>query len=284
MATNTTKHSLVKPLITEAVDITVINGNMDKLDALLGFAPEATDERSGYHNSIYRGHNLGTSVTNAQWTQIANGHFNDLFIGDYWVINNVNWRIAGFDYWYYHGNPRCTEHHIVIVPDTPLANNVKLHSSSSSPVSYVGSDFYTGANSNTAKATCRSAAQNAFGSEHILTHREYLCNSCTDGYEQAAAWYDSNVELMTSQMVCGSQMYRNAKKPVDAVAISTINAGQLPLFALCRYFDYSNAYRYWLRDYAYLGRYSVVDSYGSISTRGADDTSVAIRPVFGITA
>lgn len=37
------------------------------------------------HRNIYRGKNLGSSVTSAQKTAINNGSFDDLFIGDYWT-------------------------------------------------------------------------------------------------------------------------------------------------------------------------------------------------------
>ena len=54
---------------------------------------------AGAHNAIYRGKNLGTSVTTAQYNAIKAGTFDDLYIGDYWVINGVTWRIAAFDYY-----------------------------------------------------------------------------------------------------------------------------------------------------------------------------------------
>ena len=52
---------------------------------------------AGAHNAIYRGKNLGTSVTTAQYNAIKAGTFDDLYIGDYWVINGKTWRIAAFD-------------------------------------------------------------------------------------------------------------------------------------------------------------------------------------------
>ena len=39
---------------------------------------------AGFHNSIYRGKNLGGTVTDEQWAAIKAGTFDDLFIGDYW--------------------------------------------------------------------------------------------------------------------------------------------------------------------------------------------------------
>lgn len=56
---------------------------------------------AGFHNSIFRGKNLGSTITDAQYTAISTGTFDDLFVGDYWdfVIDGVNVRgvIAGFN-------------------------------------------------------------------------------------------------------------------------------------------------------------------------------------------
>ena len=64
---------------------------------------------AGVHNSIYRGKPLGSTVTAAQYAEIAAGTFKDLYIGDYWTIGGVNYRIAAFDYYGYgrrlHGTP-----------------------------------------------------------------------------------------------------------------------------------------------------------------------------------
>src|SRR3712207_6346154 len=80
----------------------------------------ANYDGAGPHNSIYRGKNLGTSVTEAQWKAIKAGTFKDLYIGDYWTINGVTWRIAAFDYYLHSGDTECTKHHVTIVPDDEL--------------------------------------------------------------------------------------------------------------------------------------------------------------------
>jgi len=38
------------------------------------------------HNAVYRGKYLGTAITDAQLSAIRNGTFDDLYIGDYWVL------------------------------------------------------------------------------------------------------------------------------------------------------------------------------------------------------
>lgn len=84
---------------------------------------------AGAHNAIYRGKSLGSTVTTAQYAAIKAGTFDDLYIGDYWTIGGVNYRIAAFDYYLNSGDTNCTTHHVVIVPDTCLYN-AQMHNTS----------------------------------------------------------------------------------------------------------------------------------------------------------
>lgn len=77
----------------------------------------------GSHNSIYRGISLGTSVSAAQYTAIAAGTFDDMYIGDYWTISGSVYRIAAFNYFYNCGDTAFTSNHVTIVPDTFLASS-----------------------------------------------------------------------------------------------------------------------------------------------------------------
>ena len=50
-------------------------------------------------NSIYRGKYLGSSYTLAQQQAVSSGTFEDMYIGDYWTIGGVNYRIDAFNYY-----------------------------------------------------------------------------------------------------------------------------------------------------------------------------------------
>ena len=237
---------------------------------------------AGAHNAIYRGKNLGSSVTAAQLAAIKAGTFEDLFIGDYWTIGDVNWRIAAFDYWLHCGDTECTTHHVVIVPDTSLAN-AQMNSTNVTDGGYVGSNFYTGANNNTGKATAVSKINAAFGSSHILTHREYLTNAVTDGKPTGTDWYDSTVELMSEAMVYGAHFFEpnpNGQDPWSNCRNYTIDKTQLPLFA----HDPSritNRDTWWLRGVVAAAAFAGVGDYGVCNCNGASD-SRGVRPAFGI--
>ena len=246
------------------------------------------NNNAGFHNSIYRGKSLGSSVTAAQYAAISAGTFDDLFIGDYWTINSTVWRIAAFDYWLHNGDTECTTHHVVIVPDSNLltADGSTTHWMNKTDITtgaYVGSDFYTGNNSNTGKAQCISKVNSAFGSAHILSHREYLKNAVTNGYESGGGWYDSTVEMMTEQMVYGCKVFGNCINGTNVPASYTIDNVQLPLFAL----DHSkicNSAFWWLRDVVSSTNFAVVSTRGGCDYYSASDAWVGVRPAFAIKA
>ena len=248
-------------------------------EALAFIGGKALTQTAGFHNSLYRGKYLGSSVTEAQRTAISAGTFDDLFIGDYWAINDVNWRIAAFDYWYNMGSPRCTAHHVVIVPDICLAQS-KMNNTDTTAGAYVGSDWYTGSNSNAGKSTANAAINSAFGADYILRHREYLKNAVTNGYESAGAWYDSTFELMTEQMVYGGKVFGNVLKNIDTPVNATIGLYQLPLFAHDPSSINIGAF-WWLRDVGASTHFAAVTQYGTASLLEAADT-FGIRPAFGI--
>ena len=261
---------------------------LDAAEALVFTAGKSLTQNAGFHNSLFRGKSLGTSVTAAQWAAIGAGTFDDLFIGDYWTINGIVWRIAAFDYWYNCGDTACTTHHVVIVPDDNLvaADGSTTHwmnATNTTEGAYVGSDFYTGNNGNTGKSQCTTKINSAFGAGHILTHREYLQNAVRDGYGSAGAWYDSTLECMNEQMVYGGKVFGDIMHGTNIPASYTIGKSQLPLFALAPSFICNRA-DWWLRDVVSATNFAHVGHGGNCNYHGAAHAWVGLRPAFGIRA
>ena len=249
-------------------------------EALVFTKGKSLTQNAGFHNSVYRGKYLGTGVTAEQYAAISAGTFDDLFIGDYWTINSVNWRIAAFDYWLHCGDTECTTHHVVIVPDSNLATG-PMNSTHITTGGYVGCDFYTAANSNGHKATCVSAINSAFGSAHILGHRQLFSNATADGKASGWAWYDSTVDLMNESMVYGSPV-SGAQKTGDTNFNVGIDKSQLPLFR----HDPSritNRASWWLRDVVSAAHFAYVGGCGDATYYYAG-YSCGFRPAFGIKA
>ena len=223
------------------------------------------------HNCIYRGKNLGTSVTAEQYAAISSGKFTDLYIGDYWVIKGVTYRIAAFDYYYNCGDTNFTKHHVVIVPDTSLYK-AQMNTSNVTTGGYTGSAMYK---SNLAQA--KTTIKAAFGSAHVLTKRELLTNAVNGNTPSGWAWFDSDVELMNEVQVYGSVAWGAHDGNGYNVASGD---GQFPLFMFDRT-KLHNREDYWLRDVASAAAFSNVSVYGGAGSRGAS-LSHGVRPDFCI--
>lgn len=229
---------------------------------------------AGAHNAIYRGKNLGTSVTAAQWAAIAAGTFEDMYIGDYWVIGGVTYRIAAFDYYYKTGDISCDTHHVTLVPDGNMYTHV-MNDTNVTTGAYVRSKMYT-----TGLSAAKTTINNAFGSAHILNHRQYLKNAVTNGYESAGSWYNSTVELMTEQNVYGGKVFANCTQGANWAVQYTVDKSQYPLFAH-RPDMISNRAWFWLRDVASAALFCYVDYYGYAFVGHASD-ALGVRPAFSI--
>lgn len=238
---------------------------------------------AGAHNAIYRGKSLGSTVTTAQYAAIKAGTFDDLYIGDYWTIGGVNYRIAAFDYYLNSGDTNCTTHHVVIVPDTCLYN-AQMHNTSSggwesgaantTAGGYVGSDMYK-SNLEQAKTTIKSAF-----SGHVLKHRIYLTNAVANGRASGGAWCDSEVDLMCEQMVYGSGIFSPVSDGSNVPANYRVEKSQLPLFQhepsrIC------NRNNWWLRDVITASRFADVSGSGDADYTLAS-ISYGVRPAFCI--
>lgn len=238
---------------------------------------------AGAHNAIYRGKSLGSTVTTAQYAAIKAGTFDDLYIGDYWTIGGVNYRIAAFDYYLNSGDTSCTTHHVVIVPDTCLYN-AQMHNTSSGGYEggaanttaggYVGSDMYK-SNLEQAKTTIKSAF-----SGHVLKHRIYLTNAVANGRASGGAWCDSEVDLMCEQMVYGSGIFSPVSDGSNVPANYRVEKSQLPLFQhepsrIC------NRNNWWLRDVITASNFADVSGGGNASYNTASN-SFGVRPAFCI--
>lgn len=238
---------------------------------------------AGAHNAIYRGKSLGSTVTTAQYAAIKAGTFDDLYIGDYWTIGGVNYRIAAFDYYLNSGDTNCTTHHVVIVPDTCLYN-AQMHNTSSggwesgaantTAGGYVGSDMYK-SNLEQAKTTIKSAF-----SGHVLKHRIYLTNAVANGRASGGAWCDSEVDLMCEQMVYGSGIFSPVSDGSNVPANYRVEKSQLPLFQH-EPSRIGNRNDWWLRDVITASNFARVIYYG-YATCGDASISVGVRPAFCI--
>lgn len=228
---------------------------------------------AGAHNAIYRGKFLGESVTEAQYAAIADGTFADLYIGDYWTINDRVYRIAAFDYLLNTGDINCTTHHVLMVPDKSLYSHV-MNDTNITTGAYVGSKMYT-EGLEQAKTTIKAAF-----SGHVLSKRIYLSNATANGKASAGAWCDSEVDLMCEHMVYGNGVFSPVSDGTTVPNNYRVEKSQLPLFQhepsrIC------NRVSWWLRDVISASSFAFVSGHGYANYYIAS-YSIGVRPYFCI--
>ena len=214
-----------------------------------------------FHNAYPRCKYLGTSITDAQNTAIKNRTYDDLFIGDYWTINGVNWRIVAIDYYFNVGDTNFDKGNIIVMPDTVLYN-AQMNETDTTAGAYAGSLMRT-QNLNNAG----TIARNAFGS-HLANHRIVLTNSVDASGPNNWSWYDSDgVELPNEVQIYGTRVWGSALKGYDVAT----QKQQFPLMALAPQFV-NTRQTYWLQDVSSI---SVSSSFAAVINGGNADNNNA---------
>lgn len=265
---NSTSLSDTDAFIVDGADGTKHILTPDAAAALVGsISPQA-------HSRIFRGKNLGSTITDEQKAAIKDSTFKDLFLGDYWVINDVNWRIVDMDYWYNTGaTTHYQTHHLVIMPDTCLYTHV-MNDDYVTTGGYVGSKMYT-----EGLTQAKTTITEIFG-DMVFTHKEYLSNAVTDGVVTGMIYKDSTVELPSEIMMYGTNIFSPINDGTCTFSGYTLSKTQLALFDVAQQFITNRDY-YWLRDVVSSDSFAYVGGYGYANW---DDARIdlGVRPVFGI--
>lgn len=228
---------------------------------------------AGAHNSVYRGEYLGSLVSDAQYEEINSGRFRGMCIGDYWVINNKDYVIAAFDYYWDCGEPCCTTHHVVLVPRKQLYT-APMNTTDTTQGGYANSAMRT-----TNLEQAKTIIKNAFNG-HVLSHRILITNAMTNGYASGVMWVDSEVDLMNEQMVYGNGIFSPVSTGTTIPSCSTVEKNQLPLFAMNSH-ELNNGEYYWLRDFVNANFFINMNPAGTTQYNCAQ-ASIGVRPFFCI--
>jgi hypothetical protein len=227
-------------------------------------------DNAAAHNAIYRGKNLGTQFTAEMSANIKNGTFKDLYCGDYLVINGTTYRFMDLDYLYKTGDTSLETHHILVVPDAPMYNHV-MNDTNTTEGGYVGSKMYT---SGLDQALAKIKAD--FGESHIVTYRNLLVNTVSNGVCSNWAWYSRQIDLMNEEMVYGTRAWSQASQNGYDTGS---NKSQLAAFKHNHSLISSCRSWYWLRAVQSSTGFCNVASTGYANPYSAS-SAIGVRPCF----
>ena len=262
-------------------------------------------DNAASHNAHYRGDDLTSYFDNGEMsTAIANGSFKDIFIGDYitktinlpamtytnksgvevnqaaQTFNNVKWLVAACDPHLHCGDPETTAHHVLLIPESTLQRNVSMNPTNDTTGSYVGSDMWTKHMPN-----WTTAIKNAFGSTHVLSHKELLPNAINTTVESTGGGFMGKSSSQAWVTVEGANIPNEAMIYGGLVWGSSHDVGDfpriLPLYAFkCSHLDDKSWF--WLRAVASSANFADASDSGFAYANGASTlySSGGIRPYF----
>ena len=241
------------------------------------------------HRNTYRGKDITEYYNDGSlYTRISNGSFEDIYVGDYIIANEVTWLIADIDNYLYTGDTPLTKHHATIIPAKPLMN-ASMNDTDTTEGGY--------ANSKMATETLPSLVAEdgiigkTFGN-HILEYRNVLSNHINKevinqsggrlkGATDDWAWYTRKIDLMSEINVYGTTTSSASFMDIG------IDNKHYAIFQLKPEYINSNGnkrFGYWLKGVATIEHFSYVGGYGDagpgFSNKASVSTVFGIRPRF----
>ena len=270
--------------LKKLIDINGLREFKSKLNAQNVF--ESWPDGAEAHNAMWGGRDITAAFNNGTVSaNIANGTFRDIFPGDYITkqvtisgkIYSVNWVIADCDYWINKNGVAATDHHVAIVPQSPIFD-ARMNSANTTEGGYAGSEMYK----NVIPA-CATGIVNAFGSDHILTFFDTITNSVdtsrvSSGLPQFMGtpgwwgmWVLVQCNLMSEKMVYGAPIC--AAGAADNIMASR----QMSAFRLSERLINYNKKWWWFRDVVSSANFACMYDNGTTSTSYASDVG-GVRP------
>ena len=223
-----------------------------------------------------RGNYLGSSLSSDQKTVINNGSFSGLFLGDYWAINGIDWKIVDFDYWW----PALNVHHLAIMPRTSLYSG-KMNSSNNTTGAYVGSSMFI---SGLDKAL--TTIVTAFGNADKIPNRTGGFNNAVypdTGIIKTSTPKTVRIELPSEEMIFGTKFISNQGylPPGPEHFPSRYGWKQLAYYQVIGTYNSNDSTEYWTRDVANQFAFVGVGPDAEARPVDAGDT-YGVRPIFAL--
>lgn len=238
-------------------------------------------------NTLYRGKNFGTITADnidafVTDHEIANGKFTDLYLGDYFVIQdgtyNAEWMIAGFDldYGYRKSSSAVVDFHsITVIPRKAGVCTGRMHSSNSTAGGIANSEIYT------TLGTIGTALAGVLGS-HMVGQQATLWTACDENGKPTTMSTGVTSErpiLMTAVEVFGVLF------PDSSVSanVNTSGSDKLPVFNIIGQGKFDNEHEFWMDTPVSGTEFACTrwGGYGPYRASASDDTKW-IRPKLAI--
>ena len=286
--TYTPYYSYDKPGSTDAVDISVLNGNFQDIDTDLYAAntrsannpgggrsisaiPEIATERATYTTVADF---LKARADAANWAGLRVGDYSDIVVGS----QTFRYRIAGFDH-YYNCGDTARKHHIVMVPDDGWGTNVQWNTTNNNNGTAEQEHPYLASNAydyliNTLLPQFPAAWRNVMQTHRVMLEKRYAAGqtlSASTGWGWAdigKLWLPSETEVY-GQCVWGTPGY------------SVGMDHKFPLFDSRYAALHARTYR-WLRTVHGSNSTSVCNVYnvGNANYHNASYTNIRLWPCF----
>ena len=240
------------------------------------------------HNAFFRGKDLTSYFESGEMSKaIAAGTFDDIYPGDYitktvtingTTYSDVKWIVGDLDYHLHRGDTETTAHHVVLYPETNLGS-ARMNATNTTVGGYQGSEMWT-----TTIPKYATGIVNAFGSDHVLVHRERLTKaidsnaySGAGGMGNGATVYaDGEWTNVTANLFNEAMMFGHA--PFASSGRDTYDCNkQIAAFRYGQNFT-RNAWC-WLRDVASAVCFANAGGNGEADYGGASNVN-GVRPYF----
>ena len=275
--------TLTKPILLNETGLQIVSALNNVTDAINSEGVITTSGLS--HNGIYRGKNLGTFSTLAEFEafltthNVSSGLFTDLYLGDYFTLKdgtyNKEWEIAGFDTYLHKGDTEMTKHHLALIPKTNLLTSY-MNATNDTTGAYYNSYMHQ-----TVIPQVNTAMANILGS-HLLERRALLANAMTKDIASGAgagwtgassgwAWYTVKSCLLSEVAVYGSKVFSSSFYDVGE------DCERLPIFQFKGH-SYTRQW-FWLRAVASSSVFANADGNGNASSGNASNSGGGVRPL-----
>jgi hypothetical protein len=206
------------------------------------------------HNANFRGSSLGT-FNDDYAERVKNGSFTDMWVGDYFTINNHIYKIAGFNYKCNHEENLGLGNHLIML--TGIVDQHAMNTSNSSAGGFAGSDMFR-----QEIPVVEKQLATDFG-EHLLKFKSYLSTSIdSTGAPNYGQWFELTACLCNSAMWWGAPSQYSNNENGTKYNIGDEDT-QLPIMKLHTDEQKSGGQWVWLRDVYISSAFADADSGGS---------------------